>query len=174
MTVPTGHPSTSAIAGHPVHPMVVPLPIGGTVLAFLSDMQAARSGDAGHARRSHWLLGLAVLGGFLATPSGSIDALTIRAARESPVTWAHATGNLALVAIGALEWLRRRRIPMTAANVSPSVTALMVGGLLVTGWLGGELAYRKGIGMNLLDAEPTPRMPGGHLPAEGRRDIADT
>lgn len=173
MATPTGHPSTAAIAGHPVHPMLVPLPIAGTVLTFLSDLQASRSGDADHARRSHWLLGMAVVTGLMAAPSGSVDALTIRAARESRVTWAHAAGNLAVMAIGTLEWLRLRRLPLTAANASPSVTALMVGGLLVTGWLGGELAYRKGIGVDLAEPGPAPRMPGGHLPAEGRRDIAD-
>jgi hypothetical protein len=71
----------------------------------------------------------------------------------------------------------------------------MVGILTVTGWLGGELAYRKGIGVHLADEESEQRpdaiaqttdtagsrdgdepdtvgLPGGDEPAEGRADIS--
>jgi uncharacterized membrane protein len=113
-----------------------------------------------------------------------VDALTIRAARSSPTTWLHAGGNAAMLAIGILEWTRRRRAtPLAASEVWPSVTAVMVGILTVTGWLGGELAYRKGIGVNLGDGDlgdpsgmgatavEAPALPGGTDPAEGRTDI---
>lgn len=183
----TGHPSTAAIAGHPIHPMLVPLPIASAVLAVASDVLASRTGDDGHARTAHWLLGVCVATGLLAAPAGAVDALTIRAARRSPGTWLHAGGNAAALGIAALEWLRRGRGPLTAARVSVPVTGLVAGILFLTGWLGGELAYRKGIGVHLEEAvDQTARhqgtdasrpaqgagLPGGDLPAEGRRDIA--
>jgi uncharacterized membrane protein len=181
MAATSGHGSTAAIAGHPVHPMMVTLPIGSAVLALLSDLRALRSGDAADARRSHWLLGACLVTGVLAAPSGAVDALTIRAARESPVTWAHAGGNLAMLAIGLFEWMRRRPAPITATRVSPPVTALMVGILLATGWLGGELAYRKGVGVALTEGSAggtadgdqlsPASLAGGDQPAEGRPDI---
>ena len=69
------------------------------------------------------------------------------------MTWAHAAGNVAVIAIGLAEWLRRGQRPMTASQAWPSVTAIMVGILTVTGWLGGELAYRQGIGMDPREAQ---------------------
>jgi uncharacterized membrane protein len=176
--------------------MLVGLPIGSAVLTFLSDLQATRSGLSADASRSRWLLGLTVLTGLAAAPSGLLDALTIKPARASAVTWLHAGGNAAMLAIGLVEWSRRRRAPLIASQVWPSVSAIMVGILTVTGWLGGELAYRKGIGMDPqgVEYEPDPDevepgsgterpagtagltgaagLPGGDEPAEGRRDIS--
>ncbi len=182
----TGHPSTAAVAGHPIHPMLVSLPIAAAVLAFVSDILASRSGDDWHARTAHWLLGVCVATGLVAAPPGAVDALTIRAARRSPVAWAHAGGNVAALGIAGLEWLRRGRGPLTAERVSLPATGLVVGIMFVTGWLGGELAYRMGIGVHLdqaPDGSPPSQgadpsrpadvtgMPGGDLPAEGRRDV---
>lgn len=194
----TGHPSTAALAGHPIHPILVTLPIGSAVLTLLSDLIATRSGLTADASRSRWLLGMTVLTGLVAAPSGLLDASTIKAARGSSITWLHASGNVAMVAIGLLEWVRRGRAPLIASQVWPSVTAIMVGILTVTGWLGGELTHRKGIGVHLEDEEArmsmeradaieptadtagmsegdepdTVRLPGGDEPAEGRSDIS--
>jgi uncharacterized membrane protein len=182
---PADHPSTASIAGHPVHPMLVTVPIGSAVLTFLSDLWAARSGEPSDASRSRWLLGMTVLSGLLAAPTGLIDALTIKAARGSSATWLHAGGNAAMLVIGLLEWSRRRTRPR-ASEAWPSVTGVMVGILTVTGWLGGELVYRKRIGVHASEssgdtgpavdattevAGETPGLPGGDEPAEGRPDV---
>jgi uncharacterized membrane protein len=163
---------------------MVTLPIGSAVLTFVSDLLAARSGLTADASRSRWLLGITVLTGLMAAPSGLADALTIPAARRSQTTWLHAGGNAAMLAIGALEWSRRSRAtPLTASEAWPSMTGIMVGILTVTGWLGGELAHRKGIAVDMTDDpseeasdedEPSvtaPGLSGGDQPAEGRSDI---
>lgn len=175
----SGHPSTAAVARHPIHPMVVPLPIASAVLAFVSDVLATRSGQDWHARTAHWLLGTCVATGLMAAPSGAIDALTVRAARSSPMTWVHAGGNVAALGIAGLEWLRRGRGPLVASRVSLPVTGLVAGILFVTGWLGGELAYRKGIGVHLEepgpDARPSSPADEARLSAlTGTADEADT
>jgi hypothetical protein len=138
---------------------------------------------------------MTVLTGLIAAPSGLLDALTIKAARSSTSTWLHAGGNAAMLAIGVLEWSRRQRAPLVPSQVWPSVPSIMVGILTVTGWLGGELAYHKGIGVHLEGEEPDERpdalepavdtaslsegdepdtvgLPGGDEPAEGRADIS--
>jgi uncharacterized membrane protein len=183
----TGRPSTAAVAGHPIHPILVTLPIGSAVLTFLSDLLAARSGLTADAHRSRWLLGITVLTGLMAVPSGMIDGLTIPAARRSLATWLHAGGNAAMLSIGLLEWTRRRgTTPLTASQVWPSVSAIMVGILTVTGWLGGELAYRKGIAVAIEDDLPEaapdeeepvvtgPSLSGGEESAAERTDITPT
>ncbi|MFN8624077.1 MAG: DUF2231 domain-containing protein [Chloroflexota bacterium] len=142
----TDHASRAAIAGHPLHPAVVPLSIGSTVLAFATDLVAARTRDRTWAHGARWLLRSAAVGGLLAAPLGWIDLLAVPAARRQPWAWVHGLGNAGVLALTLAEVLRRRG-PVRASEASPSVTGLAVGMLTVTGWLGGELSYRYRIGV---------------------------
>ena len=55
--------STACIAGHPLHPMVIPFPIASFVGALVTDIAFARSGNAFWAEASQWLLGAGVVMG---------------------------------------------------------------------------------------------------------------
>ncbi|MDQ3493889.1 MAG: hypothetical protein M3452_11630, partial [Chloroflexota bacterium] len=81
------HPSTAAILGHPVHPMIVPIPIGALSLALVTDLLAQRSTDSRWPKASRFLLAAYALGAVAAAPSGTVDLLTIRRARELPEAW---------------------------------------------------------------------------------------
>ncbi len=144
------HPSTAAIAGHPLHPMLVPVPIGMLSAAVASDVAYAITGDGFWARASRWLLGGGMLAGLMAAVLGIIDFTTIRRARSSTgVT--HAAGNATILALTGVSLLLRRgdprRVPVSAMALSGLAAAL----LTITGWLGGELSYRHGIGVILDD-----------------------
>ena len=140
------HPSTAAIAGHPLHPSVVPVPIGMLTAAAASDVAHLLTGQAFFARMSRWLIGGGLLGGVMAAMLGAIDFGTIRAAR-GPVGVAHAGGNTTILVLSAISFMLRRgsstRVPAAAMLLS-AIGAVM---LAVTGWLGGELSYRKRIGV---------------------------
>jgi uncharacterized membrane protein len=142
------HPSRAAIAGHPIHPMLVPLPIGLLAGAAASDVLFLRTGDRFFARASRWLLAGGIGGALSAAPFGLVDFVSIRAARERPEAWLHAIGNFTVVALAASSLALRsgsddRRPPGAAVVLSGAGASL----LLVTGWLGGELAYRHRIGV---------------------------
>ncbi len=142
-----GIPSTAAIGGHPIHPMLVPFPIAFLVAALVTDIAFAVTNDLFWARVSMWLLGGGLVMGALAALAGLTDFLTIRRARQA-VGWFHFLGNAAalLIALANL-WMR---IDQPGAAVLPTglvLSAIVVGILLVTGWLGGELAYRHKIGV---------------------------
>ena len=94
----TGAPSTAAIAGHPIHPMLVPLPIGFLVGVLLSDLAFWRTGDAFWARASLWLVAAGVVTALLAAVFGLIDFGTIKRARAHTAGWVHLLGNLTAVA----------------------------------------------------------------------------
>jgi uncharacterized membrane protein len=140
-----GYPSTAAIGGHPLHPTVVPIPIGALACALATDLAYVRTGDKAWAKASRLLLGAGLGTGALAAPFGLVDVLTIEKARTEPVAWAHGIGNIAAMGLTALNLGVRRDDP--AARPGLMLSMLTMAMLLVTGWLGGELAYRRHIGM---------------------------
>lgn len=140
------HPSTASIAGHPLHPAFVPLPIGLLTAAAASDLAHALTGDAFWARASRWLLGGGLVSGLMAAGLGIIDFATIRKAR-GPIGVAHATGNATILSLSAISLLLRQSSPRRVPALARGLTALAAAMLAVTGWLGGELAFRAGIGV---------------------------
>lgn len=141
-------PSTAAIAGHPLHPAVVPLPIGALTGAFVADVAYAVTGDRFFARAGR-LLTLAGLGtGAFAAILGGIDFWSSSRVRSHRAAWLHAGGNAATLLLGGLSLGLRARDEEGAARgpglVLSAASALV---LLVTGWLGGELSYRHRVGL---------------------------
>jgi uncharacterized membrane protein len=140
-------PSTAAVAGHPIHPTLVPLPIGALACALASDVAFARTGDATWAKSSRFLLGAGLGTGALAAPFGLVDLVTIAKARRNPGAWIHGLGNVAAMALTAANLAMRGRDAEKGARSGLPLSAITMVMLLVTGWLGGELSYRDHIGM---------------------------
>lgn len=141
------YPSTAAIAGHPIHPMLVPLPIGALVLAAGTDLLSWRTGDRFWGRASRWLLGVGAAGAAIAAPFGAIDLATIPRARQLPEAWLHAGGNTCVLGLTVANLALRRGSDRRVESVGLAMSALGAGLLAVTGWLGGELSYRHRIGV---------------------------
>ena len=142
-----GVKSTAAIAGHPIHPILIPFPIAFLVGAFLADIAYWVTQDAFWARASLWLVAAGVVSGAVAAIFGLTDFLTIRRAREHVAGWIHFLGNAFAISLGLISWILRMGDPTQA--VLPwgiLFTAAISLILVITGWYGGELAYRYGIG----------------------------
>lgn len=144
--VQVDHPSTAAVGGHPIHPALVPVPIGLIVGAALSDLAHLVSGERFFVRASRFLLAGGLVSGLTAAIPGIVDFSTIRAARGSTGI-AHASGNVTILGLSALSLALRardgRRIPLPAMLLTMAAAVL----LGITGWLGGELTFRERIGV---------------------------
>lgn len=173
---PTFQPSRAAIAGHPLHPSIVPLPIAFLSSALATDLAYAGTGDQFWARASRWLLRAGVVSALAAAPLGLLDFLSIPRARRAE-GWLHAGGNgvvlaLSLVNLAARERDERGSVIPVGLALSGAAASL----LAVTGWAGGELTYRYGIGVSSRAASTedasgrasAPRVGGG---AGGRTDV---
>jgi uncharacterized membrane protein len=139
--------STVAIGGHPVHPMLVPFPIAFLVGTLPSDLTYAAIADPFWARASLWLVSAGLGTGVLAGAVGAIEFATIKRAR-GPTGKVHFVGNAIVLLLAAISVLLR--IPDPMAGVVPIglvLSFLITGILLLTGWMGGELAYRLKIGV---------------------------
>jgi uncharacterized membrane protein len=142
-----GLPSTAAIAGHPIHPMMIPYPIAFLTTALVTDIAAKRTGDPFWSRASELLLGAGIVTGLAAGVIGAIDYFTIRRAREKPVGKLHAYGNPVALGLAAANLAMRRKRdgePSGADLALTAATAALVG---VTGWAGAELSYRHMVGV---------------------------
>jgi uncharacterized membrane protein len=143
-----GVKSTAAIAGHPIHPMLIPFPIAFFSGVLATDLGYWWTADPFWARVSFWLVGAGLVTGALAAVFGLVDFLTIERAREHSAGWIHLFGNaialiLALASLGV-----RWSDPVTAALPwGLSLSAIVGVILIVTGWLGGELVFRHMIGV---------------------------
>ena len=148
-----GNPkSTVSIAGHPIHPMLVPFPIAFFVATVACDLMFYRSVDTMWVTATVWLLGAGVIMALLAALAGFTDFLGDSRIRALSVAWWHLLGNLTLVLVEAFNWYRRYQFGPDAVlptGLALSVIAVLI--LLVTGWLGWEMVYRRHVGIS--DAE---------------------
>jgi uncharacterized membrane protein len=141
-------PSLVAIAGHPLHAMLIPFPIATLLGAFVADLAAWWTGDPFATRAALWLNGAGVLSGGLAAAFGLADFLSIERARAHTVGWVHALGAGATLVLATASWLAR--LGDSAGTASPWAVGLLAAGagvLGVTAWAGGELPYRHLIGV---------------------------
>lgn len=138
--------STAAIRGHPLHPLLVPIPIALFVAALVTDLAYVCDGSADWAIASLWLLGGGLAGAVLAAFAGFIDFAGNSRIRELRDAWLHFFANLALVVIEAVNFFLRLADPGVAASLGVILSAVAVLVLLFSGWKGGELVFRHGVG----------------------------
>jgi len=142
-----GVESSAAIAGHPLHHMLVVFPIAFLIGAFATDIAFRSTADEFWARGSYWLLVAGVITALVAAIPGFVDFFAIDRVRDIWVSWTHMIGNLVVVAIAALNvWLRWDNPAAGIEGWGLWLSLLTTALLVFNGWLGGELAYRYRIG----------------------------
>jgi uncharacterized membrane protein len=135
--------STASIAGHPLHPMLIPFPIAFFVFAFLCDLAFWRTGDAFWATAALWLLGAGLVMAALAAVFGLIDFLGEPRIRVLNDAWLHAGGNVLAVLIALYNWYTRYTTGEAAILPTGLLLSLIVVCILLfTGWKGWNLVYR--------------------------------
>jgi uncharacterized membrane protein len=140
--------STASIAGHPVHPMLIPFPIAFFVAAFVCDVAYWRTGDPFWATAALWLLGSGLVMAALAAVIGLIDVLGEPRIQALNDIWWHAGGNIIAVGIGLFNFYLR--FTSGEAVVIPTgllLSLIVVCILVVTGWKGWNLVYRHRVGV---------------------------
>lgn len=143
-----GVKSTASIMGHPIHPMLIPFPIAFLVGAFAADLAYWLTSDRFWAQAAAWLVGAGLVAGVAAALIGLIDFSTISRARVHRAGWIHALGNSTVLVLALINLLLRLGDPVGAVLPWGLILSGLTAGLLVvTGWYGGELAYKHMIGV---------------------------
>ena len=163
--------SKAKLLGHPVHPMLVVFPLGLLVTATAMDVLARVTRRKEFAVGAYWNIVGGLVGGATAAVFGLVDWLAIPwGTRAKSIGLWHAGGNLLVMALFTSSWLRRQgradEIP-DDVTLTLEAAATLVGG--VSGWLGGELVDRLGVGVdrgahldapNSLTGPAAPEPPG--------------
>ena len=140
--------SRARLLGHPVHQMLIVFPLGLLTAAVIFDVVGLLLDEAGWWSLSYWVMAAGIVGALIAAPFGLIDWLAIpRGTRARKIGRLHGLGNgvVSLLFLGS--WLLR------SSGVYPGDVALTLSfaGIalaLITGWLGGELVSRLGVGVD--------------------------
>jgi uncharacterized membrane protein len=144
----SGLRSTAAIAGHPLHPLLVTFPIAFLVGALLSDLAYQATGDVFWARASIWLIGAGLAFGVLAALTGLIDFVGSDRIRSLSLAWYHFIGNALALILSAISFYLRFFDEAAVVTVTELLLSILVVVIFaVTGWLGGEMVFRHGAGM---------------------------
>ena len=137
--------STARVGGHPIHPMLVPIPITCFIGALLTDFAYWRSGDLQWANFSDWLVTFGLIGAVLAAIAGITDFLGDRRIPRLAPAWIHAIGNVAVLILAIINEFIHTRDAYGQMPAGLILSLLIVLILLVTGWNGWEMVYRHGV-----------------------------
>lgn len=139
-----------AIRGHPLHPVLIHLPIAALLMLVGSDLAYAYTHDPFWARASLWLIGIGTVGGVVSGLIGLLDLLLVGRIRRLVTASAHAILAVTLLSLASLNFLLRWMAP--EANLLPwglYLSVLTAALITITGLLGGQLVYEHGVGVDL-------------------------
>jgi len=129
--------------GHPLHPVLVTVPIGAFTSALVLDVTGREQSAA------RTLVGLGLLSSVPTALAGLTDWSDTRGA-ERRVGLAHLALNVVGLGVIGASWLSRRRDPGTGRFDAhgPWLTLTGFGIVGASAWLGGHLAYAMGVGVD--------------------------
>jgi uncharacterized membrane protein len=135
--------------GHPIHQALIVFPLGVLATAVIFDVIHLVTGSPRWAEVSFWMICAGVIAGLVAAPFGFIDWLGIPGGtRAKRIGALHGVGNVLVVVLFAASWFMRSD-NVTVPEAFALVLSFAGAGLaLITGWLGGELVSRLGIGVS--------------------------
>lgn len=141
------------IAGHPIHPMLVPIPIGLWIFSLVCDFIARGSATPDTwATASFYAMVGGIIGALAAALPGLVDLLSLRHTPVRPTALKHMGLNLAIVALYVINaWMRSDQVAAPPAGTPLVLSLIAIALLLVSGWLGGKMVYEAGVAVHTED-----------------------
>jgi uncharacterized membrane protein len=160
--------SKASIAGHPVHPMIIPFPLALWSTSFVADVIFYFFRNSSLLLISKFLLAAGCLGAVAAAIPGIIDWLSIKSPEVKRIANWHARLNIIALIIFAISLYLRTRAGAPWVNYSlkiPFVLSL-VGVILISisAWLGGKLSFEYGVGVKPQHDSPEEEVAKVRLP----------
>ena len=129
--------------GHPLHPVVVAVPIGAWVVSAWYDLRSATTADARDEYAADGALRLGIAGAVAAAVTGIVQYVDTRGAVRRETAVHAALNNVALgLYVGSAVLRTRDRRPLARR-----LAAGALGVVSLSGFLGGDVAFRHGVGV---------------------------
>jgi uncharacterized membrane protein len=136
--------------GHPIHPMLIPFPVGLLVTSVVFDVIYLITDRTGFTVAAAYAIAGGIIGGLVAAPFGWIDFFKIPAdTRAKRIGLMHGLINVVVLVLFAVSWLIRWNAggwEPTPLALAFSFVAVVVAA--VAAWMGGELVDRLAIGID--------------------------
>ena len=148
----------ASIARHPIHPMLIVLPIGLWIFSLVADIVVHVSSDETVQTLwftlAYYTMAGGLVGALLAAVPGLIDFLSMSPGRIKTLATMHLALNLTVVALYAVNlWLRTTSPPSADLGFALSLFAVVLLGF--SGWIGGEMVHVHGVGVSTAGAGVT-------------------
>jgi uncharacterized membrane protein len=141
--------SKAKLLGHPIHPMLIVFPLGLLATAAIFDGIGLATRDHKWPGMAFYLIAAGVIGGLAAAVFGWVDWLAIPSrTRARAIGLWHGLGNVVVLTAFAASWYLRRETPDAPGTAALALSFGAVVLATVTGWLGGELVDRLGVGVD--------------------------
>jgi uncharacterized membrane protein len=140
--------TAASIAGHPIHVMLVSLPIGLWVFSLICDviLMTGHNPDLWFTVAYVTMAG-GIVGALLAAVFGLIDLVSLPRGHTRNLGLAHMAINLVIVAVFAFDlYLRTGDLESMTLPFVLSIVGIAM--LSVSGWLGGELVHVHMVGVD--------------------------
>lgn len=137
------------LLGHPVHQMLIVLPLGLLSGAVVFDVVNLLIAGNSWGIVSFWLIVAGIVSGLTAALFGLFDYTKIpRGTRAKRIGLFHGVGNVVVIGFFGLSLFLRLEAVSEPLPIAYALSFLGGGLSLVTGWLGGELVDRLGVGVD--------------------------
>jgi uncharacterized membrane protein len=137
------------VVGHPVHPMLVVFPLGLFATSLVFDLIRLAGGGEGFSTAAFYMIAAGIIGGLAAAVFGLVDFLAIpNGTRAKTIGLTHGVVNVVIVGLYIASWGIRYGDHTAALGGAILLSGLAVLLALVSGWLGGELVDRLGVGVD--------------------------
>ncbi|HUP57284.1 MAG TPA: DUF2231 domain-containing protein [Bdellovibrionota bacterium] len=142
---------------HPLHPMLVHMPVALWPLSLVSDIISMSSGDPFFARASFYMIGIGIAIALLAAVTGAAELIDVpRRTLAMRIGLTHGVLNLLIAGLYLLNFFARGDLSTGSDGVVTSTDLILnvisVGLLMVSGYLGGLLVYEHGVGLRTEEA----------------------
>jgi uncharacterized membrane protein len=143
--------SRAALGTHPLHPALVPLPIGAFFLALVADATHAVTKNPFFYDVAGFAIGVGIVTALLAAVLGLVDYFGVKmSAAGRRLATIHLSINVVAVIFYAISWLMRRDHGALDTSRWPLAFGLAVVPFLmlgISGWIGGKMSYEHKIGV---------------------------
>jgi len=143
--------SRAALGTHPLHPGIVPLPIGSFFVALAADVAHAMTKGPVFYDIAIFAIGLGIVTALLAAVLGLIDYFGVRmSAAGRKLATTHLLLNVSAVVLYAVSWMMRRNhaaLDTSRWTLAFGLEVVPFLLLLVSGWIGGKLSYEHKVGV---------------------------
>lgn len=139
------------IAGHPIHPMLVTIPIGLWVFSLVCDfISMGSSHPETWSTSAFYAMVGGIIGALCAAVPGLIDLLSLQDKAIKRTALTHMTLNLIIVVLYLVNaWMRGHGAAPAGTPLVLSIVAICM--LLVSGWLGGKMVFEAGVAVTADD-----------------------